>query len=97
MFHKALDKAVLSSPAVPYAGPPKPQMDDDVDAIFLHLPFHPQDVPRKETQQPCWEALHLAMEACTGIQGLVIACSRLPNVGDHARCNRLEPHVDADC
>ncbi len=82
LFLKAATRVDLSS--IPLPKPPDTTLGGPNGTCFLHLPFHPQDAPRRETQQlfadiclPAFEAQAFHMDR------LIIMYSRAPNISDN--------------
>jgi hypothetical protein len=93
LFLKAATRVDLSS--IPLPKPPNNTLGGPDGTCFLHLPFHPQDVTRREIQQLFADiCLPSFAEQAFDIDRLVIAYSRAPNISDNVRRNRLGNSVD---
>jgi hypothetical protein len=93
LFLKAATRVDLSS--IPLPKPPDTTLGGPDGTCFLHLPFHPQDAPRREIQQLFADICLPAFEAqAFHINRLIIAYSRTPSISDNVRRNRLGVSVD---
>jgi hypothetical protein len=92
-----VDRSTMPIPQV--AGLPNERNNNN--DVFLHLPYHPQDVGRHEPQQifksTCADAFSSARTPLgnpAGLDRMVIAYSRAPNISNLVRRNRLGPAVN---
>jgi hypothetical protein len=63
------------------ADPPCSQPDG---TCFLHLRFHPQDIPRRDIQQ-LFSAISFPtfQEVGFDVHRMIVACSRAPNISNN--------------
>ena len=95
-FNKAADQLLLSKPAIPKLGPKNNNDESTGDTIFIHLPYHPQDPPRKRIQQLFKEFLLPILQKYPngGLERAVVAYSNLPTIGNYVKKNRLEAGIN---
>ena len=55
---------------------------NDVDRLFIHIEYHPEDIPRKRVQELYQLHLGEVLNAELGIEQPTIAYSRPKNIGD---------------
>ena len=63
--------------------------DDDIPRLFLHLQYHPHDIPRQEIQQEYQRHCAKLFKKELGIDRPTIAYSRPKNVGDYVTQAKL--------
>jgi hypothetical protein len=93
LFLKAATWVDLSS--IPLPKPPDTTLGGPDGTCFLHLPFHPQDAPRREIQQLFADICLPAFEAqAFNIDRLIIAYRRAPSISKKIRQNCVGVSLD---
>ena len=68
---------------------PTESTNDNANRLFIHLQFHPDDIPRQKIQQLYQEHCGDLFDATMGIKKPTIAYSRAPNIADYVTQAKL--------
>ena len=93
LFLKAATRVDTSS--IPVPKPPNISLGGPDGTCFLHLRFHPQDVPRRMIQTLFSDhCLPVFRELGFDLHRMIVAYSRAPNISDNVRRNHLDASLD---